>query len=155
MMPRVTDGHLTRKARRAWPYATVTVAHYPRGDDHREDYQLERPGAEPLTLGANIKQARETLNRVVKDRLNDVALRWQVLVPAVELELERRGYDRSLLSTRLENRRLAVEIPNAIGGPATHVELMHDETIVAGDPIDIARQYVDHYEAKRKELTNA
>lgn len=152
---RTPDAYLTRKAMAAWPKALVTVA--VEGDE-RKDYQLQRqPGAEIESLGSTIKQARERLKLLVKERLNAVALRWQALEPLVREAIERRRADGNLLQARFIGRTLRMPFRMTPTGPEFFVVILHDDDLVEHDLRDIAERYATHWEthAKNARTTNA
>lgn len=147
---RTTHGALTRKARKAWPYATVIAVLSDTSTDAKATYWLERAGEDAVKLGDTEGLARQTLNALVRERLDAVAIRWQQLVPLVKAELVRRGGQPFWLEDRFAGRRLAALIPPEATGPDYHVEMMHDDTLMDGDLNSIARQYVDHWEQSVK-----
>jgi hypothetical protein len=141
MYQRVTDERLTRLARKAWPYATVTVALIPEGAGHRSDYQLERPGIEVVALGTLYDNAKLKLQPMVKARLNTVALRWQDLTPLVLAELELRGCAPAYFEESFAARKLKARIPAEGSGPDYFVEMVHDDDLIDGDLQAIARRF--------------
>lgn len=148
---RLTHGPMTRKARKAWPYATVFAVPSSMATDTEYTFWLERPGMDAVMLAPNEALARQNLNQQVRTHLDTVERHWQHLLQQVPNELASAGADRSIresFTAKFEPRRLSVELPSSDGTEKLyHVDLVHDDELT-GDVGSIAQRFAEGWAKK-------